>query len=614
MRAGTRWITSTHHSAHRARRDGAGGGKTHRATSGGVKPTPTIDPETAQRDRALDVLIVGAGPTGLALAAQLRSFGIRFRIVDRSLDRARESRALAVQARTLEVLQSVGLADALVERGNASVRLVLHFEGGRSAEVRLGGFAAADTRFPFILFVSQAETEAVLASHLTSYGVSIERGIELADFATDDGGVAVVLRRPDGHEEHLRVQYLVGCDGAHSTVRKRVGIAFEGDAYLHDFMLGDLEVDPAGAVALEPNALHSFGGRQGTAMFFPLGHPATWRVIAMSGRAMSRSAPTTLQRDAPLASDLSLSELQAVVDGATDGGVCLRAPVWLAHFRLHHRQAARYRDGRVFLAGDAGHIHSPVGAQGMNTGIQDAWNLGWKLALVATGAADPTLLDSYEAERWPVGRALLRYTDRIFGVFTRSMSSSAVAAWVRRSLVARVLPRVMRSERVRAFAFRFLSEFSIRYPRSPVVTEGTPALRKGPRAGDRLPDAEVARSGRQTTLQRELVGPCLHLLLCGPIDAWSAHADAIAELSTRPALVAVRYLTRSPVPDALVDGSGVALARLGVRETAQYLIRPDGYVAYRCDGPDLTGVRQYLDRWFPSRRHPVRHDGGEQSG
>jgi len=349
-------------------------------------------------------------------------------------------------------------------------------------------------------------------------------------------------------------------------------------------------------------------------MFFPLGHPATWRVIAMSGRAAGRTSPTTGQRDAPLAGDLSLAELQVVVDGATDGGVRLRDSVWLAHFRLHHRQAARYRAGRVFLAGDAGHIHSPVGAQGMNTGIQDAWNLGWKLALVATGAANPTLLDSYEAERWPVGRALLRYTDRIFSLFTRSMSGSAVAAWVRRSLVARVLPRVMGAERVRAFAFRFLSEFSIRYPRSPVVTEGTPSLRKGPRAGDRLPDAAVTRNGRETTLQRELVGPCLHLLLCGPVQAWNAQADAVPERATHPGLVTVRYLTRSAVPDALVDGSGVAFARLGVRETAQYLVRPDGYVAYRCEGTDLGGVRQYLDRWFPARRHPPRHDGAEPSG
>ena len=545
------------------------------------------------------VLIVGAGPTGLALAAQLRSFGTRFRIVDRAMDRARESRALAVQARTLELLQSVELADALVARGNPSARLVLHFEGGRSADVRLAGFAAPDTRFPFILFVSQAETEAVFGDHLTTRGVVIERGVEVTDFVGDPDGVDVALRNAAGEVERVRVKYLVGCDGAHSTVRKRAGIPFEGDAYLQEFMLGDVEADADPGV-LEPNSLHSFGGRRGTAMFFPLAHPTTWRVIAMSGRARSRSGEDAGMGDKPLTDELSIAELQGVVDGATGGSVRLKDPAWLAHFRLHHRQAARYRQGRVFLAGDAGHIHSPVGAQGMNTGIQDAWNLGWKLALVTAGSADPTLLDSYEAERWPIGRALLKYTDRLFGVFTRSMSSSAVAAWVRRVVVAPLLPRVMGDERIRALAFRFVSELGIQYRASAAVTEGTPRLVSGPRAGDRLPDSEVTRNGRSTTLQRELSGPCFHLLLCESTAVWQSRAAQLTDLAARHAdVLRVHRLTRSAAPDALADQSGHALSRLGVRDAAQYLVRPDGYVGYRCAGTNLGGVEQYLARWCP---------------
>jgi 2-polyprenyl-6-methoxyphenol hydroxylase-like FAD-dependent oxidoreductase len=544
-----------------------------------------------------EVLIVGAGPTGLALAAQLLSFGTRFRIVDRALDRAHESRALAVQARTLELLQSVDLADALVARGNQSARLVLHFEGGRAADVRLAGFAASDTRFPFILFVSQAETEALLGSHLTSHGIVIERGTEVSDLVADADGVDVTLRRGDG-TERVRVAYLVGCDGAHSIVRKRAGIAFEGDAYLQDFMLGDVEAD-AEAGILEPGSLHSFGGRRGTAMFFPLGRPATWRIIAMSGQAANRSHERTDSADKPLTSELSLSELQAAVDGATEGSVRVRDPAWLTHFRLHHRQAARYREGRVFLAGDAGHIHSPVGAQGMNTGIQDAWNLGWKLALVVGGAADPALLDSYEAERWPVGRALLRSTDRLFGVFTRSMSSSAIAAWVRRVVVARMLPRVMRAEWTRAAAFRFVSELAIRYRASPAVTEGAPSLEGGPRAGDRMPDAELTLDGRPTTLQRELGGPHHSLLVCGDSEAWDRRWPAVAALERRYAgLVRVRRLTQTAVDGSLIDREGRASSMLGVRGTAQYLVRPDGYIGYRCAETKLDGLERYLSRWF----------------
>jgi len=173
-----------------------------------------------------DVLVVGAGPTGLALATQLRSFGTRFRIVDRSLDRARESRALAVQARTLEVLETVGLGSVLVSLGRTSTRLVLHFGARKVAEATLGAIGATDTRFPFILFVSQAETERVLGEHLARSGVTIERGVELARFAIKDGSVDCVLRHGNGHEEHVRTAYLVGCDGAHSTVRKLAGFSF----------------------------------------------------------------------------------------------------------------------------------------------------------------------------------------------------------------------------------------------------------------------------------------------------------------------------------------------------------------------------------------------------
>ena len=189
-------------------------------------------------------------------------------------------------------------------------------------------------------------------------------------------------------------------------MRKGAGISFEGDAYLQDFMLADIEAEAGPDVRLQRNTLHSFAG-DGVAMFFPLGRPATWRVIAMSGEA-AKERHTANADDKPMTGDLSLEELQSVVDGATGGVVRLRGPKWLTHFRLHHRQAAHYRAGVSSF--DAGHIHSPVGAQGMNTGIQDAWNLGWKLALVSSGAAHSKLLESYEAERWPVGRALLRYT------------------------------------------------------------------------------------------------------------------------------------------------------------------------------------------------------------
>jgi hypothetical protein len=302
--------------------------------------------------------------------------------------------------------------------------------------------------------------------------------------------------------------------------------------------------------------------------------------------------------------ELSLDELQKSVDRSTSGTVTLRSPVWLTHFRLHHRQARSYRKGPVFLAGDAAHIHSPVGAQGMNTGMQDAWNLGWKLALVTLGRADLKLLDTYEAERWPVGRNLLRYTDRAFSLFTRVMAGSALAAWFRRTIVSRIMPLVFRWPRLRATAFRFVSELAISYRRSLAVTEGRPKLRSGPRSGDRLPDARIERDGQSTFLQQALAGPTFHLLLCGHTEIWD-EASLHGLVERFEGVLAVRRLTREgDGPDVLVDARGEALDRLGVRaraQSAQNQVRPDGYIAFRCGGHNLEAVASYLASWQTSR-------------
>lgn len=236
----------------------------------------------------LDVLIVGAGPTGLTLAAQLDAFGTRFRIIDRLRHRTRESRALGVQARTLEVLQTLGLGERLVSCGSTSTRLVLHIDRRPVAKVRLGGIGAADTRFPFILFVSQAETEALLNDHLQARGAEVERGRELVTFEPEHDGIRCVLRHGDGREESVHTDYLVGCDGAHSTVRRGAGFSFEGGSYPQEFMLGDVEADGP----LASGAINAFAGGCGVAMFFPLGQPRSWRVIAMApGAETARFGP-----------------------------------------------------------------------------------------------------------------------------------------------------------------------------------------------------------------------------------------------------------------------------------------------------------------------------------
>jgi len=531
------------------------------------------------------VLVVGAGPTGLALAAQLDALGATVRIVDRQLDRAHESRALVVLPRTLEVLRGLGVSQKLVERGNDAVQLQIHF-GRKLARTRLFDIGLEDTAYPFLLFISQAETEAVLNEHLAARGVHVERGVELVALAAEEQQVACTLRHHDGTTERLRVGYLVGCDGAHSSVRRLAGIRFVGGSYPQTFALADVEVDGA----LEHDAAHAFIAGPGMLFFFPLGRPASWR---MGG--MRPSLPGITGREEP--PEPSLVDLQAIADAFTGGTLRLRDPVWLTYFRLHHRQAVRYRAGRVFLAGDAAHVHSPAGAQGMNTGIQDAWNLGWKLALVDGGVADEALLDSYEAERLPIGRFVLRFTDRATAIAT---ADRPVARLIRTQIAPRFVPIVLRVARLRAVGFRTLSQLRINYRDSPAVDEGPPALRRGPRAGDRLPDAHIVEEARERWLQDVLATPTHHLLLCGPAESWNN--DQLARLSGRYAgLVASHRLAREAGADGLHDVRGEAFARLDVEQAAHHLVRPDGHIGYRSDTTDLAGLERYLARWLPGR-------------
>ena len=541
---------------------------------------------TADDDR-LDVMIVGAGPTGLTLAAQLQAFGATFRIVDRQPDRVQESRALAVQPRTMEVLRGLGVAQELVARGNDAVQVHVH-AGGRVVPVRLFGLGLDDTAYPFLLFVSQAETEQVLNDHLAARGVPVERGVESAGFQAGQDAVSCTLRHRDGRTEQVHARYLVGCDGAHSTVRQGAGIPFVGAAYPQTFALADLEVDGLGR-----DTVHAFLGQVGILFFFPLGRPASWRMLGMH--------PT--RRGQPPLARPSLEELQALADAFTGGGLRLHDPAWLTYFRLQHRHASRYRAGRVFVAGDAAHVHSPAGAQGMNTGIQDAWNLGWKLALVTRGVASEALLDSYDTERRPVGRFVIRFTDRAFSIST---STSPILRAIRRLLVPRVLPLALRFESALAYGVRTISQLDVSYRHSPAVEEGRPTPPRGPKAGDRLPDARIIHEGQVCWVGEALAGPRFHLLLCGSPGSWDTNRLTAVRSRYAADILAVHHLTREAAPGVLYDLNEQAFRRLGVTDTAHFLVRPDGHIGYRADGTDLDGLHGYLDRWLPnSTPHPA---------
>ena len=532
--------------------------------------------ESSPSSSSCDVLVVGAGPTGLTLAASLQRWGVSVRIVDRSADRVSESRALAVQPRTLEVLQTMGLADELIARGNPASQLRIH-GAGRVAKAQLFDIGVSDTRFPFLLFVSQAETEAVLAQTLTAGGCRVERGVELFRISSPIATSCARFAIRRGSWSRVRARYLAGCDGMNSTVRTTEGIEFAGARYPQTFLLADLEVD-----GLEAGTVNAFLTAAGPLLFFPLDRPAPWRVIAM--RADSEGGDDQ---------DAVLSELQYLTEIASNGRLRLHEPVWTSAFRIQHRAARQYRRGRAFLAGDAAHVHSPVGAQGMNTGMQDAVNVAWKLALVCRDQAHPSLLASYDAERRPVGEYVLKFTDRAFSMAT---SRQAVAQLVRARVAPRLLPLALHLRPGRSVAFRTVSQLGVRYRSSPAVQAGATASRRTPRPGDRLPDAPVVIDGRSSWLQTEVGAPAFHLLLCGP-DRWDEASVTSLEKRYAGVLEVVR-LGRAPTRGVLYTPDGVALRRLRVSDCATLLVRPDGYLATRTDDAVLDDARQYLQTWL----------------
>jgi 2-polyprenyl-6-methoxyphenol hydroxylase-like FAD-dependent oxidoreductase len=505
-----------------------------------------------------DVLVVGAGPTGLALALQAHDHGARVAVLERRPDQWRPSRALIMHPRTLEVLRPLGVTDALLGRGDTAPRVQLHL-GRRTVAAGLDRLALDDTAFPHLVLVRQADVEDVLTLALADRGVLVQRGTTVRGVRSEgDRVTATVLR--DGREERAGARYVVGCDGSASTVRAGACVAWKGTRYRHDVLLADVELDGD----LAPDVLHAVAGRAGLVFLFPLGERATWRILA-TARARPSTPPEQPDPVPP-------SELQQLVDAA---GLPARVTdvAWSERVHLEHRLAARYRRGGVLLAGDAAHACSPAGGQGMNTGIQDAANLGWKLAFAAhvPPGRDELLLQSYEDERRPVARAVLALSRT---VFWGEAGTDPVARFVRGVVApvsAPLVPFVLGRRRIVAEGAGVLSQLRWHYRRSPLSWDGRPrsrpGSRPGTRAGDRLPDQVIDVDHHRAARLHELTScPGAHVLL--------ARDAPDPGLRTRTFLH-VHRVTSWP-------GAGVLV------------VRPDGHVGFRSD----RCVPGQLTRWL----------------
>jgi 2-polyprenyl-6-methoxyphenol hydroxylase-like FAD-dependent oxidoreductase len=485
------------------------------------------------------VLVVGAGPVGMTMSSELSRYGISVRIVDKAPRRTEQSKALVLWSRTLELLERGARAAPFIDAGFRA-RAVNIIAG----DTLIGHVSmdAVRSPYPFGLILPQSETERLLEEWLGALGISVERQVELASLVNGDDGIEAVLRHPDGREEAVSAAWLVGCDGAHSTVRHGLGVPFTGETMDSDWMLADVHVQ---GYPFPDSELSVFWHREGVFVVFPIS-PGRYRLIAdlpSSGVAHS-PAPT-------------LAQVQAVMERRGPPGMVASDPVWLAGFNINGRKVSNYRWGRTFLAGDAAHIHSPAGGQGMNTGMQDAFNLAWKLALVMHGTCGEQVLDSYSPERSAVGDEVLKAAGRLTAVATLRNPLAQAA----RNLVGHL---VLGLSPVRHAVAETVTELSIGYPASPLNGAALPG-NAAPKPGQRVApiDGEVPiGSGDRPRFA----------LFARPSSAAEALIGEFAEL-LEPAL-------RPPF-----------------REDALWLVRPDGYVA--CSATDVGTIAAYLRRMAP---------------
>jgi 2-polyprenyl-6-methoxyphenol hydroxylase-like FAD-dependent oxidoreductase len=514
------------------------------------------------------VFIAGAGPSGLVLALWLRRLGVSVRIVDQAAEAGTTSRAVAVQARTLELYRQVGLADAVVAGGRQATAVNLWTRGARAARVAFGDLGGGLSPFPFTLIFPQDLHERLLIERLREAGVEVERGTTLRGFQATAEGVRVTLERAGGAIETAEAAYLAGCDGAHSTVRTTLGVGFAGGTYAHLFYVADVQ----GRGAVMNGELHVAFDPSEFLAIFPMPMPSA------VGAAPRARFIGTIRADAERGGEaLSWDDVSRRLIGGL--GVEVERVNWFSIYRVHHRLAERFRSGRVFLVGDAAHIHSPVGGQGMNTGIGDAVNLAWKLAAVLKGRAEDGLLDSYESERIAFARRLVATTDRAFQL---AVSPGPVARRVRMDLMPRLLLGLFALRAGRRLVFRTVSQIDVRYRGSPLSAGRAGAVC----GGDRLPwiGPDDGRADRRATSD--------NFTPLGSLD-WQVHVYGVA----RPELG--RLCQQRGLALHVFPWRPLAMGRAGLRRDAVYLVRPDGYLAWV--GAAGVDPRQ-LSRYFETRR------------
>jgi len=524
-----------------------------------------------------DVLIVGAGPTGLMLANQLGRRGIRAMIVDRHSGPAQQSRAMAVHARTLEIYQKLGIAEQAIALGRQGNGANLWSGGRRKARLSLADMGRGLSRYPYVLMLGQDDNERIMGAHLANWGVEVQWNTEVVSLKQEASHVTTTIKDANGTTREITAAYVAGCDGARSSVREMNGIRFPGAPYEHVFFVADTEATGP----MVPDELNVYLWRSGFHLYFPMHGANRWRVIGI--------LPDNLQNKP----DLAFADLIPALQRESGVALQFHSCAWFSTYRIHHRCTERFRDRRCLLLGDAAHVHSPMGGQGMNTGLQDAYNLAWKLALVITKQADSSLLDSYEAERMPVAHKLLATTDRAFRFM---VSESWFAGLIRSRVIGNVASLVVSRRRVQRAAFPILSQIGIGYPQSPLSQTLSDVPKHAPRAGERFPwlQLKFGDGERPEDLFARLDDTRFNLLVIG---------------QAAPPPQSLGFSTLLDVHSVPFDAdNAAALASASISGPSYYLLRPDGHIG-------LAGVHYddgAVERWF--ERAGVHRDRSASDG
>lgn len=514
-------------------------------------------------DRATktDVIIIGAGPTGLALACQFIRYGIDFVIIDKKETTTPHSKAIGVQARTLEIYEQIGLADKLVEQGWKANRARMIVGGEVRGEIDFTDIGAGMSAYPYVLIVEQGKHERMLHDFIRSNGKEVRWQTEMERLTQDDSSVRVEIKSADGASETLEAKFLVGCDGAKSPVRHALGLEFAGSTFERMFYVADVDIDwdfghdALTVVLMKTNLL----------AFFPMSGEKQWRIVGTfpeefakdEGEVLYEEIEEQIKRDSELTLDITKVN-------------------WFSTYKVHTRHVEKFRAGRCFLAGDSAHIHTPAGAQGMNTGIQDGYNLAWKLAMVLGDKADEKILDSYNEERLKNAEDLLKTTDRFFNLVA---SPEPVLTYLRTHVFPYVAGVAFSIDAVKKFVFPRISQIGINYRHSSMSDHESDGGFEV-KAGDRLPYFVV--DGK--SIFDKLRDPKFHLLHFSdggaePVDGGLGELEAMVDRHEIPIYPRVADL-------------------FGTDKSFNVLLRPDNYIATISSESSLAPIQNYLKRWL----------------